>query len=90
MGNPPVEVTGICTEYTKPSRLSVSLSAPGEFDGDQTYQLIEIADGKTRLQVTGHFRYAGWFARLTEPLITRVAKNSLAADLAKLKSLMER
>jgi hypothetical protein len=54
-----MEVTGTCTEYTKPSRLSVHLSAPSAFDGDQTYQLADLGTGTTRLEVTGHFRYAG-------------------------------
>ena len=82
--NEKLEVRGTCTEYLKPSRLSAHLSAPGAFDGDQTYQLTALDGGRTRLEVIGTFRYVGWFARLLEPIITHQAKNKLEADISRL------
>jgi uncharacterized protein YndB with AHSA1/START domain len=86
--NKPLEVTGTCTEYVKPSRLSVHLSAPGSFDGDQTYQLTDLGGGRTRLEMTGRFRYATWFARLMEPFITPSAQRQMEQDIARLKELV--
>jgi uncharacterized protein YndB with AHSA1/START domain len=82
----PMEVTGTCTEYAKPSRLSVHLSAPGAFDGDQTYQLTDLGGGRTRLEITGRFRYTGLIGRLMEPFITPAAQKQLEQDVARLKA----
>jgi Polyketide cyclase / dehydrase and lipid transport len=84
-----LEVTGTCTEYNKPSRLGVHLSAPGAFDGDQTYQLTGVG-GRTRLEMIGRFRYHGWFYRLLEPFITPSAQRQMELDVARLKGLVER
>jgi len=79
-----IEVSGTCTEYLRPSRLSAHLSVPGTFDGDQTYQLTDLGGGRTRLEVIGTFHYSGWLARLLEPFITHQAKNKLDADISRL------
>jgi hypothetical protein len=84
-----IEITGTCTEYTKPSRLSVHLSAPGAFDGDQTYQLTDLGSGKTRLEMTGRFHYAGLLGRLMEPFITRSAQRQMEEDVERLKTLVK-
>lgn len=85
-----MEVTGTCTEYIKPSRLSVHLSAPGAFDGDQTYRLTDLGGGKTRLEMTGRFHYAGLLGRLMEPFITPSAQKQMEADVTRLKTLINR
>jgi uncharacterized protein YndB with AHSA1/START domain len=89
-GGQKMEITGICTEYTPYSRLSVHLSTPGEFEGDQTYQLTDLGGGRTRLDSTSHFRYAVWFGRLMEPVITPSAQKKMAEDLARMKALVEK
>lgn len=76
-------------EYAPPSRLTVTISTPAEFEGQQTYQLTGLGNGHTRLDVDGRYRYDQWFARLLEPLITPAAEKKMAADLTRLKGLVE-
>jgi hypothetical protein len=85
-----MEVAGICTEYAPYSRLSVHLSTPGVFEGDQTYVLADAGEGRTRLNVMSRLRYSAWFARLLEPLLMPSANRRMASDITKLKSLVER
>jgi Polyketide cyclase / dehydrase and lipid transport len=84
-----MEVTGTCTEYNKPSRLGVHLSSAGAFDGDQTYQLTGVGS-RTRFEMTGRFKYQGWFYRLLEPFITPAAQRQMELDVARLKGLVEK
>jgi uncharacterized protein (UPF0548 family) len=85
-----LNLTRTCTEYDEPSRLRTHLSAPGEFDGDEAYQLTDLGSGRTRLEVTTHFRYSGWFARLVRPFIARAAQRQTAEDIGRLKLLVEK
>jgi len=89
-GGQKMEITGVCTEYSPYTRLSVHLSTPGQFDGEQTYQLTDLGGGRTRLDAISHFRYAVWFARLMEPLITPSAQKKMAEDLTRMKALVEK
>jgi hypothetical protein len=84
-----LEVTGTCTEYNKPSRLGVHLSAPGAFDGDQAYQVMGVGS-RTRFELTGRFNYQGWFYRLLEPFITPAAQRQMELDVGRLKGLVEK
>jgi hypothetical protein len=79
-----------CVEYAMPSRLRTHLSAPGELDGDETFVLVDIGGGRTRLELNEHLDYSGWFVRLAEPLITRAAQTKMVEDVGQLKSLVER
>ncbi len=84
-----MEVTGTCTEYAEPDRLSAALSSPGSFEGVQSYRLVDLGGGRTRLEVNGSYRFSEWFARLLEPLIMPQARKKLEGDLARLKSEVE-
>jgi Polyketide cyclase / dehydrase and lipid transport len=79
-----------CTEYGRPSRLSMHLTAPGELDGDETYLLLDVGGGRTQLDVTEHLRYSGRFVRLLEPFITRAAQGQMEQDVGRLKGLVEK
>ena len=88
-GGAVVEVTSTCTEYVPQSRMTVALSAPGSFAGDQSYTLADAGNGRTRLEVDGRYRYLMWLAQLMEPVITPSAEKKMAEDLSHLKSLIE-
>jgi uncharacterized protein YndB with AHSA1/START domain len=82
-----MEITGTCTEYVPHTRLGVAVSTPGMFDGNQAYRLIPLDGSRTRLEVTGHYTFHMWWAKLLEPLITPSAKKKLDGDLARLQTL---
>lgn len=85
-----MRIIGKCTEYTRPSRMTVQLGdADGMFTGEETYTLKELANGRTRLEVSGRFHYSIWFANLMEPLITPQAEKKMVMDMAHLKTLVE-
>jgi len=85
-----MEIAGKCSEYTPPSKMTVQLSDDqGMFSGEQTYQLVDLGSGRTRMDVHSQFRFAQWFAKLMEPLITPQAEKKMVADAARLKSLVE-
>lgn len=86
---PILDLTRTCTEYAEPSRLSTHLSAPGEFEGDETYQIADLGGGRTRLEVNTHLRYSGWFNRLVRPFIARATQTQTEEDIAMLKPLAE-
>ena len=85
-----VTMEGRFKEYAPPSLLTVTLGSPEYgFDGDQSYRLTDLGNGRTRLDVDGKYRFDQWLAKLMEPLITPSAEKKMAGDLARLKSLVE-
>jgi uncharacterized membrane protein len=88
-GGQRMEIEGTVTDYQPPARRSVHLSSGGMFDGQQTYRVENISDGRTRLDIEGRYHYSQWFAALLEPLITPAAEKKLVRDVARLKELVE-
>lgn len=88
-GGMTMDIQGICTEYKPPSRMTLQLAVKDEFDGQQTYRLTDLANGRTRLDIHSQFHFANRFAQLFEPLITPSAKRKLVGDMARLKTLVE-
>ena len=84
-----MEITGTITEYSPPRRLTIALSAPAGFDGDQSYDVTSAGNGRSRLDVQGSYRFHVFLARLMEPVIMPSAKKKLMGDLARLKTLAE-
>ena len=85
-----VTMEGRFKEYAPPSLLTITLgSSEYRFDGDQSYRLTDLGNGRTRLDVDGKYRFDQWLAKLMEPLITPSAEKKMAGDLARLKSLVE-
>jgi uncharacterized protein YndB with AHSA1/START domain len=81
---------GKIKEYAPPSRLTITLASQEyQFDGDESYQLTDLGNGHTRVDVDSKYHYAQWFANLMEPLVTPAAKKKLLGDLARLKALVE-
>ena len=50
---------------------------------------LELVEGGTKINFAGEFELGGFFGRIAEPLLTRIAKRPLEAGFAKLKDLME-
>jgi uncharacterized protein YndB with AHSA1/START domain len=84
-----IQIETICTEYAPPARMKVALSSAGMFDGEQSYRLTDLGNGRTRLELNGTFHFGMWMARLMEPLITPGAQKKMDADLMQLKKLAE-
>jgi uncharacterized protein YndB with AHSA1/START domain len=83
-------IDGTIREFDPPSHLTVALSSSEfQFDGVQSYRLTDLGGGRTRLSIDSKFHYGQWFANLMEPLVTPLAAKKMAADLARLKSLVE-
>jgi uncharacterized protein YndB with AHSA1/START domain len=77
-------------EYAPPSRLALQLSSPdGQFTEENLYELVDLGNGKTRLDVDARYHFLNWFANLMEPVITPAVKKKMTADLARLKSILE-
>ena len=85
-----MQIVSKCSEYAPPSRMTVQLTTTeGMFDGEQAYQLVDLGNGRTRMEIHSHFHFSQWFASLMEPLITPAAKKKMVGDVARLKSLVE-
>lgn len=50
---------------------------------------LERVEGGTKINFAGEFEPGGFFGKLADPLLTRIAKRPLEAGFAKLKDLME-
>jgi uncharacterized protein YndB with AHSA1/START domain len=85
-----MRIAGKCSEYAPPSHMTVHLSDPdGMFDGEQAYQLTDLGNGRTRLEIHGRFHFSQWFANFMEPVITPQAEKKMVGDVARLKLLVE-
>jgi len=84
-----MEVQSTCAEYSPPAHIVLKLSSMGAFEGDQTYELVDLGNGRTRLLVNSRYHFTLWLANLMEPLITRLAQKKMDGDVAHLKSLLE-
>ena len=88
MGDQLIYVDSVITEFTLHKHIKVHLTSPAGFEGDIVYDLEDLG-GRTRLTMSGAFKYDSWLATLMEPIITPQAKAKEDADFAKLKSLVE-
>ena len=85
-----MEIPFTFTEYAPPARLTAHSGMAGLFEGEQVYRLTGLANGSTRVDSDGQYRYQMWMARLMEPLITPSAEKKMQADLARLKEAVEK
>jgi uncharacterized protein YndB with AHSA1/START domain len=85
-----MQIVSRFTEYTPPSNLTLHVAdTDGMFVGDETYRLVDLGSGRTRLEVRSRAHYNEWFAALLEPLITPAAEKKLVMDVNRLKQLAE-
>lgn len=85
-----MRIMGTYNEYQPPARMTVQMAdTTGMFSGEETYQLTDLGEGRTRLEFLTRYQFKEWFANLMEPVITPQARKKAAMDLAKLKQLVE-
>jgi len=85
-----MEIATTCTEYAPPLRMTVTASdSEGFFNGEESYRLVDLGGGRTRLEARSQAHYTQWFAGLMEPLITPQAEKKMVMDAAHLKRLVE-
>jgi uncharacterized protein YndB with AHSA1/START domain len=85
-----MQIAGTFSEYTPPSRLTVQIAdSEGMFNGEESYRLVDLGNGRTRMEVYSRAHYTEWFANLLEPVITPAAEKKLVMDVAHLKRLVE-
>lgn len=85
-----VEVHSVVKEYDRPRRLVVGLSSPVGFDGQMTYVLEDLGNGRTRLTTDSRWKYHNWLHALLEPMITPAARDKTVSDFQILKTIAER
>jgi uncharacterized protein YndB with AHSA1/START domain len=78
------------TASERPRRKVIRTTSPEGFDGEITYSLTDLGNGRTRLDMENRYVFAHWFARLLEPVITPAARRKSVEDLQRLKSLAEK
>lgn len=89
MNNRRVEIEGEVVRY-EPGRASVMhLDSPGMFTGSGSYVLVDLGDGRTRVEYESEFRMSTRVARLFEPLVTPQARKKALDDLERLKERIE-
>jgi carbon monoxide dehydrogenase subunit G len=85
-----MQIASTFSEYAPPSRMTVQIAdSDGIFNGEESYQLVDLGGGRTRVEVEDRAHYMQWFANLMEPLITPEAEKKLVMDLNHLKQLVE-
>ncbi|MCU0622950.1 MAG: SRPBCC family protein [Gemmatimonadaceae bacterium] len=84
-----MELVSTMLRVDAPRFVSASVGLPGLFDGEVSYELTDLGNGRTRLDYRSHFTYGPWHYRLLEPLVTPEAQRKLETDLAALKRLAE-
>jgi uncharacterized protein YndB with AHSA1/START domain len=87
--NARMEIQEEVREYVEPRKLRTRMMVPGMFDGEGTFEIVDLGNGKSRLESHSSFRYDEWWARLLEPLITPSARDKMTQDLTRLKQLAE-
>lgn len=89
MGDQRVEIEGEIIDFEPERRSTMSLESPGMFSGWGTYELVDLGDGRTRVEYVSEFSMHSWISRLLEPLVTWQASGKAADDLARLKERIE-
>jgi uncharacterized protein YndB with AHSA1/START domain len=85
-----MQIAGTFSEYAPPSRMTVQVAdSDGMFNGEESYRLVDLGGGRTRMEIRSRAHYTEWFANLMEPLITPEAEKKLVMDLNHLKKLLE-
>jgi len=84
-----MEIVAKNREYAPPSHLVLQISVQGEFTGENVYELVDLGNGRTRLEMDSRYRISNWFANLLEPVVTPAARKKMVADEARLKSIVE-
>jgi uncharacterized protein YndB with AHSA1/START domain len=85
-----MQIAATYTEYEPPTLMTVQIAdTEGMFNGEASYRLVDLGNGRTRVEVRERAHYTQWFADLMEPVITPEAEKKLAMDINRLKRVVE-
>jgi uncharacterized protein YndB with AHSA1/START domain len=84
-----LRIPGTITLWDPPTQMGVHIDAPGMFVGDVLYTLTALANGGTKVEQDGRFRYVDRFAALMEPMVTPDAMRKMVDDMRRLKLKVE-
>jgi uncharacterized protein YndB with AHSA1/START domain len=85
-----MQIAATYTEYAPPSRMTLQVAdTEGLFNGEESYRLVDLGGGRTRVETRSRAHYMEWFANFLEPLITPQAEKKMVMDVARLKRLVE-
>jgi uncharacterized protein YndB with AHSA1/START domain len=84
-----MEIEETILDCTPPSHLSMTLSVPGSFTGDHNFQVTDLGSGHSRLDIQMGYRFDSWFARLMEPIVSRLVRQKMESDMAHFKQMVE-
>ena len=84
-----IEIIADVEAYDPPRGLRLHTSMAGGFDGTNTYTLVDLGQGRTRLEADSRFQFQHWVVRLLKPIVAHQARRKMHNDLARLKSLAE-
>lgn len=80
-----IEQTVQVAEYEPNKKMAIKTAGPIPSEGGYTFESVA---GGTRVTLTGQTETGGFF-KLADPILARMAKRQLEADLANLKELLE-
>lgn len=84
-----MRIQATITAEDAPRSGAAHLLVPGSFEGDASYTITDLGNGRSRLTQKTSFRYLQAFFALLEPLITPEARKKQVADFARLKEKAE-
>jgi uncharacterized protein YndB with AHSA1/START domain len=82
-------VPGTITLWEPPDQMGIHVEVANAFDGDVLYRLVDLRNGRTRVEQDGRFHYASRLVSLMEPLLTPDAMRKMFDDMKRLKSKVE-
>jgi uncharacterized protein YndB with AHSA1/START domain len=88
-GGTQVEIQSEVTEQDPPFKWIRRIHTPGRFSGISQYHVVELAEGRTKVELIEDYKYDSWFTRLLEPLSTPRAKEKWQENLERLKRKVE-
>ena len=88
-GGGQAEIKSEVTAHDPPFKWIRRIHTPGRFSGISQYHVVELAEGRTKVEIIEDYKYDSWFTRLLEPLTTPRAKEKLQENLERLKRKVE-
>ncbi|HBY62363.1 MAG TPA: hypothetical protein DEH78_21275 [Solibacterales bacterium] len=87
-GNRPMEIVAVTREVEPARRLLVRSTSAEAFEGDASYVLTDLGNGRTRLETEARYQFHRWFYQLLMPVIVPQAQKKLEMDCAQLQRLL--
>lgn len=84
-----MEIHNEVLEQDPPFKWIRRFRIPGRASGVLQCHLVELAGGRTKVELTEDYKYDSWIGRLLEPLITPRVKEKSQENLKRLKQKVE-